>query len=127
MADAVLDASAILASLQDEPGKAAVDAVMEGALVCTVNYAEVASKLFADGLSAAQVDAAVGGLPFVIVPTDAELAFDAAALRAPTKHLGLSLGDRFCLALARRSGLPVFTADRNWRALAGSLDIRLIR
>ncbi len=71
--------------------------------------------------------ATVSSLPVTVVPADRHLALDAGALRAGTRHLGLSLGDRFCLALGRRAGLPVYTADRAWLALAGSMDIRLIR
>ena len=39
-------------------------------------------------------------------------ALDAARLRPLTKHLGLSLGDRLALALARDRGAPIMTTDR---------------
>jgi PIN domain nuclease of toxin-antitoxin system len=61
------------------------------------------------------------------VPFDEELARGAGALRPATKSLGLSLGDRACLALAQREGLPVLTADRAWAKLAVGVEVKVIR
>lgn len=69
----------------------------------------------------------LGGLHLSIVPFDDELAYDCAGLRPVTKHLGLSLGDRACLALAKREVLPVLTADRVWSELDIGVEVRLIR
>lgn len=62
-------------------------------------------------------------LPVVFVPVDEELALQAALMAAITKPFGLSLGDRICLALARRTGLPALTADRSWLKAASALGV----
>jgi ribonuclease VapC len=40
-----------------------------------------------------------------------------------------TLGDRCCLALAEKLGLPVLTIERSWERLAGAVhaEIRLLR
>ncbi len=65
-------------------------------------------------------------LPIAIVTADEDLAHAAGHLRAATAPAGLSLGDRFCLALAGRSGLPAMTADRQWRTIADLVDVEVI-
>ncbi len=127
MAEAVLDASAVLASLRREPGGAIVDAIMAVSAISAVNASEVVATLIDMGDSVEDAHGKFNALALSIVPADAELALDAGSMRAWTRHLGLSLGDRFCLALGRRCGLPVYTADRRWADLAGGVDIRLIR
>ena len=127
MADAVLDASALLAVLLEEPGAGDVARVLPRALVSTVNYAEVISKLidlgFAPEIAVDQVS-----LPSMrVVALDEATAVVAARLRAQTCALGLSLGDRACLALAKSRGLPVITADRAWAAVDVGVEIVLIR
>ncbi len=62
-------------------------------------------------------------LPVVFVPVDEDLALQAALMASVTRPFGLSLGDRICLALARRTGLPALTADRSWLEVAGSLGV----
>ena len=93
----------------------------------TVNLAEVFSKLMERGLSADQADAIVYRYGFEVVPFDEELARRTGALRPATKTLGLSLGDRACLALALREALPVVTTDRNWTKLTLGIEIRVVR
>lgn len=61
------------------------------------------------------------------VPTAAICAEAAARLRPATRHAGLSLADRACLALARRLGVPAVTADRAWGDLDVGVEVRLIR
>jgi ribonuclease VapC len=91
------------------------------------NYAEVISKLIDSGATAADAVAATRDLSIEIAPLDAETAADAGGLRAVTGSRGLSLGDRACLALARREGLPVLTADRAWAGLDIGVEVVLIR
>lgn len=62
-----------------------------------------------------------------MAPFDTDLALRAALLRNSTRPYGLSLGDRACLALARREGLPVLTADRSWAKLDVGVEVVLIR
>jgi ribonuclease VapC len=88
----------------------------------TVNLAEVVTKYVLRGF-AAQGERLRDELPVVFVPVDEDLALQAAFMVAVTKPLGLSLGDRICLALARRTGLPALTADRSWMEVAGRLGV----
>lgn len=125
----VLDSSAILASLKNEPGAALVDSLIGESFVSTVNLAELATVLTRDGSAAPAVRAIIAGLPAMAIAPDAATAIDAGLLHALTGEAGLSLGDRFCLALGRRLEAPVLTADRKWEPFAAKLDlsIRLIR
>ena len=127
MASVVLDASALLAHIRDEPGSSPVADLAPDALMSTVNLAEVFSKLMERGLSADQADAIVYRYGFEVVPFDEVLARRTGALRPATKTLGLSLGDRACLALALREALPVVTTDRNWTKLTLGIEIRVVR
>jgi PIN domain nuclease of toxin-antitoxin system len=92
----------------------------------TVNFAEVVSYLTYAGLPADQVDAMLIKLPMRVIDADLELAWTAGRLRRPTAEAGLSLGDRFCLALGARDRLPVWTADRQWRTIADKLDVEIV-
>jgi len=127
MASVVLDASALLAHIREEPGSSLVADLAPDALMSTVNLAEVYAKLMERGLSADQADAIVYRYGFEVVPFDEELARRTGALRPATKTLGLSLGDRACLALALREALPVVTTDRNWTKLTLGIEIRVVR
>ena len=127
MADRVLDSSAVLASARKEPGGDIASATFGTSLVSAVNLTEVVSRLVDVGLSFDAARHVVDSAGFSIVGFDEGLALRAGALRAATRHLGLSLGDRACLALAQREGLPVLTADRAWASLDIGVEIRLIR
>ena len=61
-----------------------------------------------------------------MVDADVELAWMAGRLRKATAEAGLSLGDRFCLALAAREGLPAWTADRQWRSISNRIDVEVV-
>lgn len=132
--EAVLDASALLAHIHDEPGAPVAREAMEnGAAISVVNWIEVLSKLAEDGkdpeLTSAEMTTA--GLVETVVtvePVTAEDAIEAARLRPATKDHGLSLADRSCLALATRLEVPVLTADRAWAKLPGArVAVKLIR
>ncbi|MGQ0675483.1 MAG: type II toxin-antitoxin system VapC family toxin [Rhodospirillales bacterium] len=127
MTSAVLDASAILAYLKAEPGGDAVKAHLPGATASAVNVAEVGAKLADRGMSERDMRTVIGDLGLNIVAFDQDSAYAAAALRGRTRRLGLSLGDRACLALGADRGLPVLTADRGWAGLDLDIEIRLIR
>lgn len=123
----MVDASALLALLFDEPGAQAVaEVIAEGATVSTVNLAEVATVLTRNDrdpigvlkLLRAQVEVE----PF----TEAD-ALAVAALYPQVSGNGLSLGDRACLALAQRLHVPALTAERVWADLPVDIAIQLIR
>lgn len=133
MSSAVLDASALVAFLNEEPGADAVEqALGRGAWISIVNWAEVISKAAEMGADPVRVrdelvQMGVLGKALQIVTLTEEDALEMARLRPATRTLGLSLGDRACLALGQRLGLPVLTADRLWSQVALDLEIRLIR
>ena len=125
----VFDSSAVLAVLFDEPGAGQATRWMEDddAVISSVNQAEVLAKLLDKGLSEDDVAAIGQQLPLQVVAFSAQQARTAGSLRLATRALGLSLGDRCCLALAREQpGAQIVTADRTWAGLAG-FDIALIR
>lgn len=126
MSEVVLDASALLALLHQEPGAAKVAEVLTEARMCSVNLAEVVSHFVHLGMPPAEIDAMLRPLPIAIVPADEGLAHIAGRLRTVTSPAGLSLGDRFCLALARRDGLPALTADKQWRTIADEIEAKII-
>ena len=123
----VVDASAVLALLNDEPGAAAVEARLAGAMLSTVNLAEVVSVLADNGVPEADIRVAVGALGLISVVFDDETAVLAGALRPKTRALGLSLGDCACLALALQSSSSVLTADHAWGDLDLGIEVELIR
>ena len=125
----VLDASALLAMIREEPGGEAVAGVIARARMSAVNFAEVVSYLTHAGVPPDQIGDMLTPLPVLVIDADVELAWMAGRLRKKTAAAGLSLGDRFCLALAARDGLPAWTADRQWLSVAQSLeaDVFIIR
>jgi ribonuclease VapC len=119
----VLDASAILAALNDEPGADRVAEALPAGVISAVNLAEVAAGLLRGGNKEVQVRAVLHALGCEAAPADEEMAIDAGLLRAVTDRAGLSLADRFCLALARRLAAPVLTTDRSWAKIARDADL----
>jgi len=128
---AVLDASAIFTVLGNEPGAEEVERALDDpeiiVLVSSVNLCEVGTKLVRAGRTTAQVS--IGLEPFVeyVVDFDLQQARFAAELSRTTRSLGLSLGDRACLALAVSRGGVAWTADRAWMNLDAGVRVRLIR
>jgi ribonuclease VapC len=127
MASAVLDSSALLAYLNGESGADMVAGVIGDALVSSVNLAEVVTKLVDRTGSLDVTRAALGIVELDVVDFNRSLAEQTGALVTRTRSRGLSLGDRACLALAAREGLPVVTADRAWAGLTLDIEVRLIR
>ena len=123
----VVDASAVLAFILQETGAEAVADLRGSGVISTVNLAEVASRLVDLGYTRRKIDAALNDLFLTVEPFGKADATQAALLRTSTRHVGLSLGDRACLALAMRERLPVLTGDRDWSKVDVGVDIRLIR
>ncbi|MEA3276787.1 MAG: type II toxin-antitoxin system VapC family toxin [Pseudomonadota bacterium] len=123
----ILDASALLAMLHEEPGAEHVEQVLDRASVSAVNWAEVVQKSLqrqadVSWMREGFTELGVDFEPFT--PAQAELA---AHLWDETRRYGLSLADRACLALAAERNLPVLTADRTWSELDLSVEIQLLR
>ncbi len=123
----ILDASAVLAYLQRERGYPRVSsALASGAGISAVNLAEVYAKLIERGLPAHEVCARLKSLGLKVLPFDEGDALESAALYQQARRLGLSLGDRACLASARRLRLPVLTADEVWTRMP-AVNVQVIR
>lgn len=123
----VMDASAILAILNGEPGRDRTMKAISSSRICAINLVEVVSYMAEEGMRETEIEAWAQRLPAVVVDFDRDLAMQAGYLRKTTARKGLSLGDRACLALAMREGLPVMTADRAWSDLDVPVEVVLIR
>ena len=128
MSRAVLDASALMAVLNREPGAEMLTSqIMSTAAISTVNLAEVHGNLVHRGFSPDDAWAAANGAIHEAVAFTAEQAKTAGDLLIQTRTLGLSLGGRACLALGIALRAPVYTADRSWKNLRLGIRIYLIR
>lgn len=124
----VLDASAVLALIHNEPGSDLVEAEMAGAVLGTANLAEVVGKLVDAELDVARLRGLLGAAGVTVEPLTAADAELAGALRSLEGGQSLSLGDRCCLALTLRSDPgEVLTADRAWADVDLPIRIRLMR
>ena len=123
----VLDASALLALIQAEAGSERVAEVLDGAVISAINLAEVVSRLADRGVPGEAIRRQLARLGLRIVPVDEDLAYAAGLLRPATRALGLSLGDRVCIALARRLGATALTTDRVWARLEIGVAVELVR
>ena len=128
MATHILDASAVIALMNREPGADRVRDLIRagGAGISTVNASEVAAKLIARGASPQAAEHQCRSLGLEFIDVDAGLAFAAAALLPLATGLGLSLGDRIYLATAAEQGLPAVTADKVWAGFPG-ITVEVIR
>ena len=126
-ATVVLDASALLALLHEEPGSDVVEEVLGDAVISSVNWAEVSGLPQARGLPAVPFRETVAALSIAIRPFGPDDADATGALLAATRGAGLSLADRACLALAQTLDAPAMTADRTWLPLDVGVEIQLVR
>lgn len=128
MARAVLDASAIMALLLDEPGADLVAGFAGDALISTINLQEVIKTLLARSNPEEAVRLMLDEIDIEPRAHTVEDAWAAAHLYAYTKTKGCGVGDRSCMALAIAEGLPAITADRVWAELSiPGLDVILAR
>jgi PIN domain nuclease of toxin-antitoxin system len=128
MNEVVLDASAILAILQREPGaeKLTIE-ILKNAIASTVNLAEVQSKLVKKGIPPEKAWADILSIVPEAEPFTSRQANIAGSLIAKTEKYGLSLGDRSCLALAIALKAPVYTTEQIWKGLKVGVAIHVIR
>jgi ribonuclease VapC len=126
MSGVVLDASALLALLRGESGAKKVEGALAGARMSVVNMAEVASHYSKLGMPDDVVSAMLTPLPITLVDADTEQCWEVGRLCGLTVEAGLSLGDRFCLALAKRDKLPAWTADKKWREIADAAGVKVV-
>jgi ribonuclease VapC len=115
MTSAVLDASAVLALVRDEPGAEKVAFHVGRAAISAVNLHEIIKELLLSGLDQPTIRKLLDELRLDVRAHDSEAAYAAARLHAETKEFGRGLADRSCLALAVQLGVPALTADREWK------------
>jgi PIN domain nuclease of toxin-antitoxin system len=128
MSSIVLDASALLAVLNQEPGAENLPPErLAQATISTVNLAEAHTKLVREGIDPDEAWEDVMGPIQDWAPFTAEQAKIAGSLAARTRSIGLSLGDRACLALGLTLKVPVYTTDRAWKSLKLGVRIHVIR
>jgi ribonuclease VapC len=123
----VLDASAVLAIVNAEPGADLVRASLAGAIMSAVNYSEVLKKTIERGGTGEAGAAFVRGLSIAFIPFDEALAAMSAELYPQTKQHGLSLADRACLALGLQHNRKVLTSERRMALPSLSIKVKLIR
>lgn len=127
MSRVMLDASALLAFLNGEPGGDTVPAMTGDAVISSVNFAEIVSVLTAQGMDEALVRKQLGLLVLDVRDFGRQAAEEAGFMIAQTRSSGLSLGDRACLAAARHERIPALTADRSWSKIDVGVEIQFIR
>ncbi len=127
MSEFVLDASALLALLNAEPGADAVFAALGQASISAVNFSEVIAKLAENGMPEDAIHEALDALGLEVVSFDNEQSFAAGLLRPLTKAFGLGLGDRACIALSKSRNAVALTTDRAWQNLNLGAVVQIIR
>ena len=127
MPEAVIDASALLALLNDEPGADVVAEALPQGVISAVNLSEVIAKLCDAGMPEKAIHQALQPLGIEIVPFDEDQAYQAGLLRTSTQNFSISLGDRACLSLAKKLVVDALTADKAWAELSIGTTIKVIR
>ncbi|MDO8578580.1 MAG: type II toxin-antitoxin system VapC family toxin [Dehalococcoidales bacterium] len=127
MAEAVIDASALLALLNAETGADIVAESLSGGVISSVNLSEVVAKLCEAGMPEKAIRQALQPLGLEIVPFDEEQSYQSGFLRKGTRDAGISLGDRACLSLAKLLGAVALTTDRSWAGISVGVKVKVIR
>lgn len=124
MTRVVLDASAVIALILDEPGAEVVAQAVPDSAITSVNLAEVIGHLARSGLRESDVRKLIEPLAIERIGFDEDSAYRAGMMVPVTRSAALSLGDRACLALAQHLDVPALTADRRWLSLASAVGVR---
>ncbi|WP_414551284.1 PIN domain-containing protein [Anabaena sp. CCY 0017] len=127
MSEVVVDASAVLALLNQETGSEEISQFIGNAAISAVNLSEIIAKLSEAGIPAEDIRQILGNLNLEVIPFNEEHALKAGMMRPATKSIGLSFGDRACLALGIFLNQPVLTTDRLWGSLSVGIEIRVMR
>ena len=127
MSAIVFDSSVVIAILKQEQGFELAESSLSNALISTVNFSEVATYLARNSVPNDTIQEVLESFPIQVVPFDKSLALQTGFLYSSCKHLGLSLGDRACLAIAMSRKLPVLTADKVWAKLDLGIQIQVLR
>jgi PIN domain nuclease of toxin-antitoxin system len=123
----VLDASCLLALINEEADRDVVQKALPGSVMSAVNVSEVVTVLTRLGVPEDKIRPTIKNLVHTVVPFDEEQAYIAGHLYTETQAKGLSFGDRACLSLGKTKNMSVLTADRPWSQIDCGVDVRLIR
>ncbi|XIK06857.1 type II toxin-antitoxin system VapC family toxin [Mesorhizobium sp. AaZ16] len=123
----ILDSSVVLAVLFNEKGADNSLRYFKDGQCCGVNVAEIVARLIDKGRTPDEAVSDFEALGLDISGFSPESAVLAGRLRLATRHKGLSLGDRACIALAIHENAVAVTADRSWADLDFGCPIELIR
>lgn len=126
MPTCVVDTSTVFVDLNEEQGVDQARRWLRDAAMSAINLQEVVSKCLDKGVPAEAIPALIAALRLDVRPLDASLAMEAGMMELVTARLGLSHGDRACLALARKLGLPAVTADQAWADVAQELGVEVV-
>jgi PIN domain nuclease of toxin-antitoxin system len=126
MPTCVIDTSAVFADLNEEAGAEEARRWLRDAAISAINLQEIVSKALDKGVPGEKIPTLIEALRLDVHSLDHELAFAAGLMRDATKRVGLSHGDRACLALARKLGLPAVTADRAWAEIAEATGVKVV-
>jgi PIN domain nuclease of toxin-antitoxin system len=113
--------------IRNEPGAEIVKAALPDSVICAVNLAEIIAKMDEFGMNVSLIATVLEPLQLDVIPLDANLAHASGVLRRQTRALGLSLGDRACLALASQRGATALTTDRAWGKLDSIATVKVVR
>jgi PIN domain nuclease of toxin-antitoxin system len=127
MSEVVVEASAILALLNQETGSEEVSRFIGKAAISTVNLSEIIAKLADAGIPEEDIRQILSNLNLEVIDFNEEQALKAGMLRPNTKSIGLSFGDRACLALGIILNQPVLTTDRLWGNINVGVEVRILR
>jgi PIN domain nuclease of toxin-antitoxin system len=127
MSEVVVDASAILALLNQETGSEEVSRFIGKAAISTVNLSEVIAKLADAGIPQEDIRQIISNLNLEVIDFNEKQALKAGILRPITKSIGLSFGDRACLALGIILNQPFLTTDRLWGSINVGVEVRVSR
>lgn len=127
MKPVIADTSAVLAYIDQEPGWEVVNQHLPQIQVSAVNMTEAVTVLTLRGSASEWIERHVFTVFPEVLPYNPEEALNAGFMVINTKRLGLSLGDRACLATALLLGATVLTTDSAWAKLDLGVDIRLLR
>jgi ribonuclease VapC len=124
----LLDASALLAVLNAEPGDDVVRAALTArSPISAVNFSEVVSKLADQELTEVETDTVLASLELEVLDFTRAHAYQAGRIRPQTRTAGLSIADRACLAVAKSLDLPVLTGDHNWSRVDVGVKVEQFR
>ena len=121
----VLDSSALIALINDEPGSDRVKRALSGSIMSAVNVSEVVAVLIRLSMPHDKIHVLIKNLVHAVIPFNEEQAFIAGYLYTETKVKGLSFGDRACLSLGKVKNMPVLTSDRKWSEVDCGVQVEI--